>query len=175
MRFYTLLFFLLLLYSCHHNSNKNLFKEFDFTYSGFKSTYFSIKFTDEDTVFVAEYPSPLFADSPMIAKNYFAIISPDDRQKINNFLSAINFAKYDTSYYESYKDGHEYKYYISNDSTTKSIYIHSYTEPKELRTFADFIVSLKKKSRLSLLNSKVDYKSHRNFYPPEVPPSTIVK
>ena len=63
--------------------------------------------------------SPELSDFPKRNKSYFAILSKQEREKADSFIRALNFNKYDTTYYQHYEDGIEYEFYISNDTMQK--------------------------------------------------------
>ena len=127
---------------------KIMFEQFDFSYNDFFSTCFSIKFTQGDTVFICQHWASAFSNSLKSNKNYRAILSDPERKRLDNFLTKMKFATYDTSYYESYQDGHYYEFFINKDTLQKTIFVHSDSIPNELKNFGYWIVATKKKLRL---------------------------
>ncbi|WP_343696023.1 hypothetical protein [Flavobacterium sp.] len=62
----------------------------------------SIKFTKSDTIYLQRnYPNP--------KQNFYAIISNDEKIKLNTFLQNLNLKKYDSLYYDkNLEDGQDY-------------------------------------------------------------------
>jgi hypothetical protein len=106
-------------------------------------------------------------------KNYRAILSDLERETLDSFLIKMKFATYDTSYYESFQDGHYYEFYINKDTLQKIIFVHSDSIPNELKSFAYWIVAIKKKLRLVEIDSTLEFGSLKYFLPPTVPPPTM--
>lgn len=124
-------------------ANKIIFKQFDFSYNDIFSTSFSIKFTQGDTVFIRQHWASAFSDSLKSNKSYRGILTDLERKKLDSFLTKMQFAKYDTAYYESYEDGHAYEFYIKIGTFQKAIYVHSDSIPNELKDFGYWIVETK--------------------------------
>lgn len=137
----------LILISCDNSKKagrpKN-FNAFDFSYNDFFTTCFSIKFTQGDSVFIRQHFAPAFLDTIKSNKSYFAILSDMERQRLDSFLNKMRFISDDTSYYESYEDGDYYQFYIDKDSIQRTIFVHSYSAPIELKDFGYWIVATKK-------------------------------
>jgi hypothetical protein len=130
--FFLVAAFSLTLTSCENPKpidKKIMFNQFDFSYNDFFSTCFSIKFTQDDTVFIRQHWSSAFSDSLKSNKNYRAILSDLERETLDSFLIKMKFATYDTSYYESFQDGHYYEFYINKDTLQKIIFVHSVLTP----------------------------------------------
>ena len=177
MRLFLLLVgFCLTLTSCDipkHTDKKKMFDQFDFSYNDFFSTCFSIKFTQGDTVYIRQH----FASSSDTLKSdtsYFAILTNFERQKLDSFLNKMKFAKYDTSYYESYQDGDYYEFFIENDTIQKTIFVHSDSIPTEIKDFGYWIVTTKKKLKHFRIDTTVTFGSLKYFLPPSVPPPPLI-
>ena len=147
----------------HHVDKSKSFNQFDFSYNDFFTTCFSIKFTQGDTVFIQQHFAP-FSDTLKSSKNYYAVLNKVERQKIDSFLFEMNFATYDTSYYESYEDGHYYQFFISNDSLQKTVFVHSDSIPTELKAFAYWIVATKRKLKHYRIDTTMDFGSLIFFF-----------
>lgn len=174
--FFLVATFSLTLTSCDNSKpvdKVTIFNQFDFSYNDFFSTCFSIKFTQGDTVFIRQHWASAFSDSLKSNKNYRGILSDAERERLDSFLTKIKFATYDTSYYESYEDGHYYEFTIKNDTLKKTIFVHSDKIPNELKDFAYWIVVTKKKLKLSEIDTTLDFGNLKNFLPPSVPPLPI--
>ncbi|MGN6531073.1 MAG: hypothetical protein ACTHK0_04905 [Ginsengibacter sp.] len=104
---------------------------------------------------------------------YFAILSNTEKQTLDSFINKINFALYDTSYYQSYEDGNYYQFFIANDTLQKTIFVHSDSIPKELKALGYWIVATKEKLKHFPIDTMVVFGSLKNFLPPTVPPPTI--
>ena len=151
-----------------------VFTSFDFSYNDVFSTCFSIKFNRDDEVFIKQHFASAFSDTPKSGQSYYAILAEIDRHRLDSFIDKTNFAMFDTSYYQNYQDGEEYKFFVDKDSIQKTIYVRSDSIPNELKTFAYWIVSLKKNLKLFATDTIVNFGSVRHFLPPIIP-SPIVK
>jgi hypothetical protein len=154
------------------SSNKQVrqsFQSFDFSYNDVFSTCFSIKFTQSDTVFIKQHFAPAFSDTPKSGQSYYAILTDKEKQRLDSFISKINFSKLDTSYFEPYQDGVEYQFYIDKDTTKKLIYVHSDSIPTNVKAFVSWLVILKKKMKLHPVDTTFSFESVRHFIPPKVP------
>ncbi len=174
--FFLVAAFSLTLTSCDNSKqvdNVTIFNEFDFSYNDFFSTCFSIKFTQGDTVFIRQHWASAFSDSLKSNTNYRAILGDLERKRLDSFLTRMNFATYDTSYYESYEDGHYYEFFINKDTLQKTIFVHSDSIPNEIKDFGYWIVSTKKKMRLIEIDTTLNFGSLKHFLPPSVPAPTI--
>ena len=174
--FFLVAAFSLTLTSCDNSKpvdKKRMFNQFDFSYNDFFSTCFSIKFTQGDTVFIRQHWASTFSDSLKSNKNYRAILTDQERERLDSFLTKMKFSTYDTSYYESYEDGHYYEFFINKDTLQKTIFVHSDSIPNELKDFGYWIVATKKKLKLTEIDTTLDFGSLKNFLPPSVPPPTI--
>lgn len=174
--FYIVAAFSLILTSCDNSKpvdKKIIFNQFDFSYNDFFSTCFSIKFTQGDTVFIRQHWASAFSDSLKSNKNYRAILSNPERKSLDSFLNKMKFSSYDTSYYESYEDGHYYEFFINKDSLQKTIFVHSDSIPKELKDFGYWIAATKKKLELIEIDATLEFGSLKYFLPPSLPPPTI--
>ena len=162
--------------SCENSKSgdKNImFNQFDFSYNDFFSTCFSIKFTQGDTVFIRQHWASAFSDSLKSNKNYRAILSDPERERLDSFLTKMKFATYDASYYESYQDGHYYEFFINMDTLHKTIFVHSDSIPNELKDFGYWIVATKKKLTLVEIDTTLEFGSLKYFLPPSVQPPPI--
>jgi len=148
------------------------FHQFDFSYNNFFTTCFSIKFTQGDTVFIQQHFAS-FSDTLKRNKNYFAILSNAEKQTFDSIINKMNFALYDTSYYQPYDDGDYYQFFIANDTLQKTIFVHSDSIPKELKTFGYWIVATKEKLKHFPIDTMIVFGSLKNFLPPTVLPPTI--
>jgi hypothetical protein len=164
----------LTLLSCDNSQidKSRAFNQFDFSYNNFFTTCFSIKFTQGDTVFIRQHFASM-ADTLKDAKNYFAILSDKERQKLDSFLNRMKFETYDTSYYQSYEDGAYCQFYFANDTLQKVVFIHSDSIPAELKEFSDWIVSTKKNLKHHLADAAIEFGSLKYFLPETLPPSEI--
>jgi hypothetical protein len=160
---------LTLVFGCNQPERKSkIFNDFDFSYNDVFSTCFSIKFTQGDTVYIRQHFSPSFSDLPPADTSYVSVLQSKDRERLDSFIKATNFNKYDSVYYEGYQDGIEFQFFIVNDSTRRRIYVHSMTAPKELYLFAKYIVETKKRLKHTPVDTVINYGSLKNFLPPTV-------
>jgi hypothetical protein len=150
------------------------FNEFDFSYNNFFTTCFSIKFKQDDTVFIQQHFAA-FSDTLKSNKTYFAILSNTEKQTLDSFINKMNFALYDTSYCQPYEDGDYYQFSIANDTLQKTIFVHSDSIPKELKAFGYWIVATKEKLKHFPIDTMVVFGSLKHFLPPTVPPPPTIK
>ncbi len=158
-------------FSCNNSKpvdKPKSFSHFDFSYNDVFSTCFSLKFTQSDTVFISQHFAPAFSDTPKNGQSYYAILTDKEKQRLDSFISRINFSKLDTAYLDTYQDGVDYQFYIDKDTTKKFIYVHSDSIPTELKTFGFWIADLKNKLTLHPVDSTFIFKSLRHFLTPKV-------
>ena len=146
------------------NCKKKSFDEFDFSYGNTFETDFSIKFNNSnDSVFIRENWSAKDISerikSPKSKTNYFAILSNLQKKKLDSFISEIKFEKYDSNYFENYKDGNYYRIYVNKNGEQKMISVHSNNSPKELDEFAFWIYEVKKNLKLTETKKVLNFKS----------------
>ncbi len=157
---------ILFIFSC----GKKNYDEFELSYGNTFETDFSLKFTQNDTIYIRENWSrnDINENSPYPKSNtnYYAIISKQQNEKLNQFLKDIDFKKYDTAYHQNYVDGSEYKFYIKTPKFQKSVYVHSHNSPKELDSLAYWIVDMKRNLKLLKTNKKLNFKSKIYLPPP---------
>ena len=175
--FILLIIFCVTIISCENSTQiekAKTFNQFDFSYNNFFTTCFSIKFTQDDTVFIQQHFAS-FSDTLKSDKTYFAILNNSEKQTLDSFINKMNFAVYDTSYYQSYEDGDYYQFFISNDTIQKTIFVHSDSIPKELKAFGYWIVATKQKLKHFPIDTTVVFGSLKYFLPPTVPPPPRIK
>ena len=156
----------LLLISC----KKKQYDEFDFSYGNTFETDFSIKFTDNDSVFIREHWSPNDFKKPVSQTNYFSRLNKLQKKELDSFIQNINFKSFDTLYFENYKDGNHSSFFINKDGLVKKIIVHSDNAPKSLTDFATWIYNTKKSLKLVETQRKLDFKSKsKELEPPKAP------
>jgi hypothetical protein len=170
----SLLSFLTLCCDNKKPTKRKIFNDFDFSYNDVFSTCFSLKLTQGDTVFIRQHFSLEPSDLPKKNKSYFAILDKQEREKADSFIKAIDFNRYDTIYYQDYQDGIEYQFYINNDTTKKTVYVHSGSAPSELFEFSKWIVDTKEHLKYYSIDTTISYGSLKHFLPPAVPPPTRI-
>ena len=144
---------------------------FNFSYDNSFETCFSIKFTQGDTVFVREHWTSEYDTKLKSNTNYVSIIKHSDRIFLDSLIKNMNFSKFDTAYYEGYKDGGQYKCYIKNQYLEKTIYVHSYHNvPSELDSLKNWIYKLKSNLKLKEIDTTLSFGSVGHFLPPPPPP-----
>lgn len=164
---------------CNKKIEKEIsFDSFDFSYTGTFTESFSIKFTQNDSVYIRQHwTSNDINDSitePKSNVDYVALLNKKERKELINYISKINFQKFDSTYYEDYTDGDYYKLNIKKGNLNKTISVHSYQDPTELDSLSNWIVRIKENLKLKRNNKKVNFKSVKNFLPPE-PSPTLAK
>ncbi|HTE33139.1 MAG TPA: hypothetical protein VK666_22300, partial [Chryseolinea sp.] len=140
---YLLLF--LLAVSCRSNkTDKTPFKEFEFFYSDTWSSAFSIKFTQTDTAYIRQhFVSNRYKKVDSIINDntsYIGLLDPTQKKTLDSFVLHTKFSQYDSSYDEKpVEDGITMLFFISTDSSYKTIHINSEIAPAELLNFGQWI------------------------------------
>lgn len=124
------------IYGCTNNHND--IDEFKYSYCNFFDTSFSFKISNQDTILVKQNYHGNDID-------FRTIISPSDKEQINQWLIKYNFEKYDTSYVEYFEDGESHNFYLKNKNYSKSIHIHSENTPMDLKTLSKKMLVFKRK------------------------------
>ncbi|HEX8014109.1 MAG TPA: hypothetical protein VF465_02640 [Flavobacterium sp.] len=163
---------LTLLISC--SKNKKDFDSFEYSYAGTFSTVFSIKFTENDTIFLREHWNAKERSDgkkfPKEKTNYFAILTKEQRNQLSELLKKIDFKKIKSGYFEDYSDGDAYQIIIKKDTFEKTVLVHSYNVPKELDSLSNWIYITKENLKLIETNKELDFKSIIELLPPPPPP-----
>ena len=163
---------LTILVSC--SKREKDFDSFEYSYGGTFSTVYSIKFTENDTIFLREHwnASEIF-DSKKIPKektNYFAILTKQQRNQLSELLSKIDFRKIKSEYFEDYSDGSAYEIIIKKDTFKKTVFVHSHNAPKELDSLSRWIYITKGNLKLIETDKKLNFESIKGIMPPPPPP-----
>ncbi|RKE87705.1 hypothetical protein BXY58_1837 [Epilithonimonas arachidiradicis] len=161
---------LLLILSC----NEKKYDEFEFSYGNTFETDFSIKFTQNDSVYLRENWSPNDSNDdipyPKSNTNYTAILTKKEKEKLNTFLNKIDFKKFDTAYIENYQDGEQFNLYFKKNYFEKTIFVRSHHSPQELDSLKNWIVGVKRNLKLTKTKKVLAFKSKFNPIPPPPPP-----
>jgi len=80
--------------------------------------------------------------------SFYAIITKQDRLRIDSLINTLNLLALDTSYVSNDFDGDGYNLSISKNDTLKAINIHRGYEPEGLRRLSDYLIELKTKLKL---------------------------
>ncbi len=165
---------IILIFTFFLSCNKNNYDEFEFSYGNIFETDFSIKFTQNDSIYLRENWSLNDINDdipyPKSKTNYIAILTRKQKEKLNTFLNKIDFKKLDTAYFERYEDGEHYMLYFKKNDFEKTIYVHSHHSPKELDSLANWIVDVKRNLKLKKTNKVLEFKSKFYSIPPPPPP-----
>lgn len=149
---------------------KQEFDEFDFSYGNTFETDFSIKFQSKnDSVFLYENWASDNAGISKSKTSYLSTLNKSQRSKLDSFISNIDFKNLDTLYFENYKDGEYFNFFIRKDKTRKTIRVHSDNAPQSLKNFAHWIYEIKKSLQLKETKRHFEFKS-KNI-DPEPPPA----
>ncbi|MNX54780.1 hypothetical protein D3C86_855230 [compost metagenome] len=165
-----------LLNSC--SKKEKDFDSFEYSYSGTFSTVFSIKFTENDTIFLREHwNAGERSDNikfPKAEKNYFAILTKEQRNQLGDLLKKIDLKKINSHYFENYADGDAYQLIIKKDTMKKTVFVHSYNVPKELDTLSNWIYKTKENLKLIETNRKLYFRSLKELLPPPPPLPKVI-
>ncbi|ANI88004.1 hypothetical protein A9P82_00915 [Arachidicoccus ginsenosidimutans] len=154
--------------SCKKNK-KPLFDMFEFSFDGYGTSAFSLKFTQSDTIFIKEYFSYYNYDTSKNNKTYFALLSNNQRKTLDSFINKTDFQKFDSSYDEQYTDGIMYRFYFQKDSVQKIINVRSHHVPKELDTLYKWIYFTKGSLPLHQIDSTIIFHHTEGFEPLSIP------
>jgi hypothetical protein len=173
MRHFVLLIFLsvtaVMCDSSKYAKPQQTFHSFDFSYNNVFSTCFSIKFTESDTVFIRQHFASAFSDTPKSNTSYFAVLTSNDRTKLDSLINQTNFTGFDSLYYQSYEDGIDYQFYLEQNGFKKLIRVHSDSVPTQLAELKNWIVEKKKALLLHRIDTTIHFESTKSFLPPTVP------
>jgi ribosomal protein S15P/S13E len=166
----------LFLLSCSRNEKD--FDSFEYSFGGFRSTKFSIKFTESDTLFLREHWNVVERHGityPKDKTNYIAILSQEQRNQLSELLKKINFKNLKSEYYEAYNDGSAYQIIFKKDNLSKTVFVHSHNTPKELDSLSNWIWKTKMNLKLIKTNREFVFKSIDAIFPTPPPPPPLKK
>lgn len=168
---------LVLLISCSRKEKD--FDSFEYSYSGTFSTLFSIKFTENDTIFLREHWNASERSDnkkfPKAQTNYFAILTKKQKNQLSELLKKIDFKNINPEYSEDYSDGSSYQLIIEKGSSKKTVFVHSHKVPKELDSLSNWIYITKENLKLTETKKELTFKSINRILPPIPPPPPIKK
>ncbi|MEZ7500846.1 DUF6438 domain-containing protein [Flavobacterium sp. Arc3] len=171
-----IMFILTLLISCAKKEKD--FDSFEYSFGGTFSTLFSIKFTENDTIYLREHwnVSERYGKKfPKAKTNYYAILTKEQRNQLRELLKKIDFKKIKSEYNEDYVDGSAYQIIIKKDTFKKSVFVHSHKVPKELDSLSRWIYRTKEKLKLIETSKNFHFESINGILPPPPPPPPIKK
>ncbi|MCA1920280.1 MAG: hypothetical protein LDL38_12825 [Flavobacterium piscis] len=164
----TLISFVLLLTACY---KKETVKEFPFeslivTGSNLHDIH-TVKFTKSDTVYLQRiFPEP--------KENFYAIISANEKIRLNNCLHTLNLKNFDSIYAdENLDDGQSYLISINQRGKNKQIYIHGEHAPQELYNYIDSLGSIKNNLKFISTKQIIDFGDLGPILPPPPPPPPL--
>ena len=167
---------LISLSSC--TEKKKDFDSFEYSFCGTFSTFFSMKFTQTDTIFIREHWNSGGNEEvkfPKSQRNYFALLSEEQKLKLTSLLNKIDFEKINPEYFENYSDGSAFQIIIRKGKFKKKVLVHSDQIPKELDSLSHWIYNTKLKLKLTEANQNLEFESAKELFPPPPPPPPIVK
>jgi hypothetical protein len=162
-----ILSFVSLLLSC---SKKETVKEFPFeslvvTGANLHDIH-SVKFTKSDTVYLQRnFPEP--------KGNFYAIISTNEKIRLNKCLHTLNLRNFDSIYAdENLDDGQSYLISSSEKGKIKRTYIHGENAPKQLYSYLDSLESIKNNLKFIPTKQIIDFGDLSSILPPPAPLKT---
>ena len=165
MRRLFLLASLLTVYSCNNSklsgSETSIFHDFDFSYDSGWQTSYSLKFTNNNVIFLG---------NGRRNKSYsIGYINSLQRQKLDSFLIAFSKQKWETAYAEDNRvDHHSYQFYLKTDTSINKVFVYGDIAPKELQAFNTWLTDLKEMINFHPIDTMVKFGSTENFYPPVI-------
>lgn len=176
-KYFVIIIISFLLLSC--SKKQDVFDSLEYSYGGTFSELYSLKFTNNDTVYVyQEWTGRNFDDSisePKEKTQYYGIINSEEKLKLYNYIEKVNLFKYKSEYYEHYLDGSCYAIAIKKDNKSKTIFAHSHETPKEIDSISRWIKKIKKNLILKEIKKHLIYKTSDSVFPPPPPPPPIQK
>ncbi|UUC45124.1 hypothetical protein [Flavobacterium cerinum] len=166
----------IILFSC--TKKEKDFDSFEYSYCGTFSTFFSIKFKQNDTIFLREHWNSggnKDIKFPKSERNYFALLTEKQKQELSNLLSKINFRKINSEYFEDYNDGSAFQIIFRKGNFKKKVLVHSYHIPRELDSLSHWIYKTKMKLKLNEISQKLEFESAKELFPPPPPPLPVMK
>lgn len=167
-----IILFLTLLLSCSEKERD--FDSLEYSYGDTFSTVYSIKFTENDTVYLREHWNGVeMLGTPKIPKektNYFAVLSEGQRNQLTELVRTIDFNEINSEYYQDYEDGSSYQIIIKKDSFKKTVFVHSDSVPQKLERLSKWINEIKNTLKLIETSSQLEYESMNGFMSPPPPP-----
>lgn len=165
----------LVLLSC--TQKERPFDTLDFTIGGTFSEIYSLRLTQNDTVFVHQrWIGRRFNDSVSKLKektDYYGILDNQEKLKLITYIEKINLFKYKSEYIEDYLDGGEYVIAINKGSENKIILVHSHKAPKEIDSIAMWLNNIKHKLKLVETKKQIEFTASGLVFPPPPPPPPI--
>ncbi|KRD11025.1 hypothetical protein ASE21_04700 [Flavobacterium sp. Root901] len=169
---FTIIISSLFLLSC--DKKEKTFDSLEYSFGGTFSEVYSLKFTDNDTVYVyQEWIAKDFDDSisdPKSKTQYYGIMNSEEKLKLYNYIEKVNLFKYKSEYYKNYTDGSCYAISVKKDNKSKTIFAHSHETPKEIDSIAGWINKVKKNLHLKKTKKHLIYKTSDSVFPPPPPP-----
>lgn len=159
-----ILFVLLIFLGCKKEKIEEVqFDSFIISSSGLHH-FNSIKFTNSDTIFLQKrFPEPI--------ENFYAIIKPDKKIKLNKYLQSFNVRKFKSEYtQENLCDGGSYLINIYNNGKNRSIFIYGHKAPEELYKFIDSVGQFKNDLKFIPTKQIIDFGDLSSILPPPPPP-----
>lgn len=169
MKYILLAITCLLLLSCFKTEKKELpFDSFVYSFSAQHLDY-SVKFTENDTVyFQKRHPSPL--------TNYFSIMKSYQKDSLIALINKLEYSKYDTIYnQDNIVDAEGFKFYTVKNGKENSIYVYGSKAPKELYEYAEKLNNFTKQFDFKPYNKSVDFGNLKNIELPTPPPIDSLK
>lgn len=143
----------------------------NFVFTSADSLYInSIKFSKSDTIYSQKrYPYPI--------ENSYAILKPEEREKLSKLFDGIDFTKFDSIYTQEHLyDRQAYVLGISIADKRKRISLYGNKFPKELKTFIDSLGRIKEELKFLPTKKVVNFGGLEYLIPPPPPssnPNTI--
>lgn len=160
--------FILLLTSC---SKKEIAKEFPFESLVLAGANLhdihALKFTKSDTIYLQRiFPEP--------EENFYAIISANEKIKLNKCFQSLNLRSFDSIYEdENLDDGQSYFITITEKGKTKRTYIYGENAPKELYNYVDSLESITNNLKFIPTKQIIDFGDLSSILPPPPPPPPL--
>lgn len=162
---------LLLLISC--SKKEKDFNYFEYSYGSTFSSAFSIKFTNNDTVYLREHWNSHIRNDgtkyPEAQTTYFAILTADQRRKLSDLINKIDLKEVKPQYFDDYEDGSAYQIIVEKQALRKTIFVHSLSAPKELDSLSIWINKIKENIQLTKITTELEFKSIDGILTPSLP------
>jgi len=164
------LFFLFLfttLIACNSDKKSSgRFHAIDFSYFDISPEAFSLRVTQQDSVFVKQYFSSNSEGQLKDSSVYLGLLKGGIKQQFDSLMAVINFSKLDSLYETGHNDGVEYRLYIEGNTINTQFYIHSIRPPKELESLKNLFLKMKRSLEFVPVDTTISFRVN----PPQPPP-----
>ncbi len=143
-------------------------KDHDFTFFKWDlhESYY-LKFNSSDTIYCVDAYG-------IKEQTSFAILSKDQKERIQNILDTITFSKNETFENNDMDDGTTYVFLLQDKKKLKKLKIHGNAGPQRFWYFGEVLEKIKLNLQFTKTNKKIDFREMNKMVIMEVPPIFVV-